>query len=108
MVVAAGGDLIGIDVLHPDGSARRRVAGSGASAAIVDVAPLDRFEILSETGPTSDVTGSAPLLVYDLTTDRTVDISADVNGVFYRAGVLWWVTGDQDNTVWHTLDLRTA
>jgi hypothetical protein len=41
-----------------------------------DVALLDRFEVLSETGPDSDLTGTAGLIVYDLLAGRTVDVSA--------------------------------
>jgi len=69
---------------------------------------LDRFEILAETGPDSDLTGTSGLLVYDLKDSRTVDLSAAVDGVFGRAGVLWWATGDQDALIWHTLDLRSV
>ncbi|MEU8614542.1 hypothetical protein AB0C29_41805, partial [Actinoplanes sp. NPDC048791] len=108
VLVMNGDGLARIDLMHPDGSARRRVAGSAAGAAVPDVAVLDRFELLSETGPDSDLTGTAGLLIYDLKTDRTVDISPAVDGVFTRNGVLWWATGDQDNLVWHTLDLRTV
>jgi hypothetical protein len=108
VLVMNGDGLARIDLMHPDGSARRRVAGSTAGAAITDVAVLDRFEILSETGPDSDLTGTAGLLVYDLATDRTVDITAATDGAFSRNGVLWWATGDQDSLVWHTVDLRTV
>ena len=108
VLVMNGDGLARIDLMHPDGSARRRIAGSTASAAIVDVAVLDRFEILSETGPDSDLTGTAGLLVYDIRTGRTVDISPAVDGAFSRGGVLWWATGDQDNLIWHALDLRTT
>jgi hypothetical protein len=99
--------LARIDLMHPDGTARRRIAGSTASAAVVDVAELDRFEILSEAGPDSGLTGTARLLVYDIATKRTVDISADVNGAYCRGGILWWSTGDQDAVIWHSIDLRT-
>jgi hypothetical protein len=108
VLVMNGDGLARIDLMHPDGSARRRVAGSAAGAAITDVAVLDRFEILSETGPDSDLTGTAGLLVYDIRADRTVDITAAADGAFSRGGVLWWATGDQDSLVWHTLDLRTV
>lgn len=108
VLVMNGDGLARIDLMHPDGSARRRVAGSTAGAAVPDVAVLDRFELLSETGPDSDLTGTAGLLIYDLKTDRTVDVSPAVDGVFSRNGVLWWATGDQDSLVWHTLDLRTV
>ncbi len=108
VLVMSGDGLARIDLMHPDGSARRRVAGSAAGAAITDVAVLDRFEVLSETGPDSDLTGTAGLLVYDLRADRTVDLSPAVDGAFSRNGVLWWATGDQDSLIWHTLDLRTV
>ena len=107
MVLNAGG-LVRIDLMHPDGSARRRIAGNAAGAAIPDVAVLDRFEILSEARSDSDLTGTESLLAYDLGTGRTVDISASVDGAFSRGGVLWWSTGDQDSIVWHTVDLRTV
>ena len=108
VLVMNGDGLARIDLMHPDGSARRRVAGSAAGAAVPDVAVLDRFEILSETGPDSDLTGTAGLLVYDIRAGRTVDLSPAVDGVFSRNGVLWWATGDQDSLVWHTVDLRTV
>jgi hypothetical protein len=107
VMVMNGDGLARIDLVHPDGTARQRIAGSAASAAVTDVAALDRFEILSETGPNSDLTGTAGLLVYDVTTKRTIDISADASGAFSRGGVLWWSTGDQDTPVWHSIDLRT-
>ncbi|MEU7901319.1 hypothetical protein [Actinoplanes sp. NPDC049118] len=106
--VMTGDGQARIDVMHPDGSARQRIAGGSASAAIADVAVLDRFEILSEPGPDSDLNGNAGLLVYDIAAARTVGIGAAVNGAFSRNGVLWWATGDQDTLVWHTVDLRTV
>jgi hypothetical protein len=108
VIVMADGGPTRIDVMHPDGSARKRIAGGGASSAIVDVVPLDRFAVLSEAGPDSDLTGTERLLVYDIATGRTVDVGAQVNGAFCRAGVLWWSTGDQDALAWHSIDLRTA
>jgi len=107
MVMTSDG-LARIDAMRPDGSQRRRIAGSAAGAAITDVAILDRFEILSEATPTSDLTGTEGLLVHDLQTDRTVEVSTAATGAFARNGVLWWATGDQDSLVWHTLDLRTV
>ena len=108
VMVMNGGGLARIDLMHPDGSARTRIAGSAARSAIQDVAVLDRFEILSEAGPDADLTGTEGLLAYDAGTRRTVDISAAVTGAFSRGGVLWWSTGDQDSIVWHTVDLRTV
>ncbi|MDT5042364.1 MAG: hypothetical protein QOE51_3349 [Actinoplanes sp.] len=107
MVMNSNG-LARIDLMHPDGTARRQIAGSAALAAITDVAVLDRFAVLDEAGPASDLTGTAQLLVYDIANKRTVDISADVTAAFSRGGVLWWSTGNQDAPIWHSLDLRTV
>jgi hypothetical protein len=107
-MVLNGEGLARIDLMHPDGSARRRIAGSGAQAAVNEVAVLDRFEILAEPGPTSDLTGTAALLVYDIATGRTVLVDPAADGAFTKGGMLWWSTGDQDTITWHTLDLRTT
>jgi hypothetical protein len=107
MVMAADG-LARIDVMRPDGRDRRRIAGAGAGAAVGDVAILDRFEVLSEARPDSDLTGAEGLLIHDIATGRTVDLSGSVSGAFSRGGVVWWSTGDQDSLVWHTVDLRTV
>jgi hypothetical protein len=101
-------DLDHIDLVHPDGTGRRRIAGSGAQTVVADVAVLDRFQLLSEPGPNSDLTGTATLLVYDLRTGNTVTLSAVAGSVFTRNGVVWWSTGDQEVAAWHSLDLRTV
>ncbi len=108
MMVQNAGGLVEIDEMHADGSDRRRIAGSGARAALTDVAVLDRFEVLSEPGPYSDLTGTAKLLVFDLKTGGTVDVAADAGTVGYGAGVLWWSTGSNETTTWHSVDLRTV
>jgi hypothetical protein len=108
VMVMAGDGLARIDVMHPDGTARERIAGGAAAAAVTDVAVLDRFEVLSEAGPDTDLTGAEHLLVYDLATRRTVDVADRATAAVCRGGVLWWSTGDQDTTVWHTIDLRTV
>ena len=107
MVMGAGG-LARIDLVHPDGSGRRRMAGSAAQAAVTDVAVLDRFEVLDEPAPDADLTGKATLLVYDAATDRTVLIASAAGGAFTNGGMLWWSTGDDDAPAWHAVDLRTA
>jgi hypothetical protein len=101
-------DLDHIDLVHPDGTGRHRIAGRGAQTVVEDVAVLDRFQILSEPGPNSDLTATATLLVYDLRTGNTVVLSAEAGSVFTRNGVLWWSTGDQELATWHSIDLRTA
>jgi hypothetical protein len=107
-MVMNGDGLARIDLMHPDGSARRRIAGGGAQSAVTDVAVLDRFEVLAEPAPDADVTGTATLLVYDLATGATVELASAVDGAFTGGGMLWWSTGDDDTITWHTLDLRTA
>lgn len=108
VMVLTSDALARIDVMHPDGTARQRIAGGNARAALPDVALLDRFEVLSEPQPDSDLTGTEALVIYDITTGRTIDVNVAVDGAFSRGGVLWWSTGDQDTIVWHTLDLRTV
>lgn len=107
VMVMAGEGLARIDVMRPDGSQRRRVAGPKTQAAVNDVAVLDRFEILSEPGPDFDLTGTAGLVVHDLRTGRTVTLTAAADLAATRDGMLWWSTGTQAAAVWHTLDLRT-
>jgi len=97
-----------IDLMHPDGSARQRIGGSSAATEIVDVAPLDRFEVLALIDSNTDLTGHTQLIVFELATRRTVQVSPDASGVSYRAGVLWWSTGNRDSFVRHTVDLRTV
>jgi hypothetical protein len=107
VMVMAGEGLARIDMMRPDGSDRRRVAGPNTQAAVNDVAVLDRFEILSEPGPNFDLTGTAGLVVHDLSTGRTVTLTAAADLAATRDGMLWWSTGTQQAAVWHTLDLRT-
>jgi hypothetical protein len=108
VLVTTTDGLARIDVMRPDGSDRKRIAGGEARAALPDVAILDRFEVLSEPRGDSDLTGTEALLIADLQTGRTIDVAPAVDGAFSRGGVLWWSTGDQDHIVWHTLDLRTV
>jgi hypothetical protein len=97
-----------IELMHPDGTSRQSVAGVTAATVIADAAPLDRFEVFSELGPDSDLTGNTQLLVYEIATRRTVQVSPDAGKVSYSNGVLWWATGNQQNFIWHALDLRTV
>jgi hypothetical protein len=104
LTLAPGGDLERVDLMHPDGSSRRPVAGPGARAAVPDIAVGGRFEIFSEPGAFSDLTGEAALVVYDIADDRTVRITPEAGDVATHDGVLWWSTG-QDDLIWHTLEL---
>ena len=106
-LTAAGAVLLALAALPVD---RTRVgaAETAVSRLVNEVAVLDRFEILAEPGPNSDLTGTAALLVYDITTERTVLVDPAADGAFTKGGMLWWSTGDQDTIVWHTIDLRTV
>ncbi|MFI7546736.1 hypothetical protein [Actinoplanes sp. NPDC049599] len=97
-----------IELMRPDGSDRARIAGDTAATVIVDVAPLDRFEVLARIGPNSELTGNNELIAVELATRRTVTVSPDAGSVAYRNGMLWWSTGNLDAVVWHALDLRTV
>jgi hypothetical protein len=97
-----------VEVAHPDGTDREAVSDGTAVPAIADVAPLDRFEVLSQLGAYSDVTGTRQLLVFDLVTRRTVEVSPAARTVACSGSVLWWSTDTRDAPVWHSLDLRTV
>ena len=107
VLVLAGDAPARTDLMRPDGTDRRRVIGGDGNAATVDVAILDRFEIVSAAGADNGTTSSQQLFVHDLTTKETVQVATGVGVVICRGGILWWSTGDVDDTVWHTLDLRT-
>jgi hypothetical protein len=97
-----------IEMMHPDGSNRRQIADGAAATVIADVGVLDRFEVLSNTTSTSELTGNVQLLVYEIGTRSTIEISPDAGNVSYRNGVLWWSTGSQESFLRHALDLRTV
>lgn len=97
-----------LDLMRPDGSDRRQIAGRGIRSAVPDVAILDRFEILAETGPDSDVTGTAKLLVHDISSGNTVELASAANDARSRGGLVWWYTSGAGTAQWQVLDLRTA
>ncbi|MDQ7909954.1 hypothetical protein RB614_36200 [Phytohabitans sp. ZYX-F-186] len=106
-VLTGGG--VRSELMRPDGSDRQRVADDATTTPIVDVAVLDRFEVLcSGTSALAAAIGGRRLLVYDLVADRLVRVADAAVGVFYRGGVLWWSTGTGPRTAWHALDLRTV
>jgi hypothetical protein len=108
VVVALSGDGYQIDITHPDGTGRLAVASGQVSPAIDDQVALGRFVVMSQVAPYSDLTGTRQLLVFDLATRRTVEVSPAARTVSYSDGVLWWSTGTQDAPVWHTLALPTS
>ena len=100
------GKVARTELMHPDGSARIRVAAGAVSSAVTDVALVDRFEILTSTIPDSEP-DNLKLVLYDVTANRSsllVAAAATVNG---RGPVVWWSTGDGESVTWYALDLRT-
>ncbi|MFI5495082.1 hypothetical protein [Actinoplanes sp. NPDC051859] len=97
-----------IELMRPDGTDRHQIAAGTAATEIVDVAPLDRFEVFVKIGANSELTGNAQLLIHQTDTRSTVEISPDAGGVVVRNGVLCWTTGSLETFVRHTLDLRTV
>ncbi|NJC69582.1 hypothetical protein HC031_07585 [Planosporangium thailandense] len=97
-----------------DGGGEVRVNTDGEGSATMDVAVLDRFELLAAPlgGPTPTSEGgqrattSEKLTVYDLKTRRRVAVAvATAEGV--HSPWLWWSTGDNETLTWHLLDLTT-
>ncbi|MDP9797992.1 hypothetical protein J2S43_006504 [Catenuloplanes nepalensis] len=107
LVISADGPAR-TDLMRPDGSERRRMAGGAAMSAVTDVALLDRFEVLTEAGPDTIPTSSQILYVYDIATQRTVRVADAVGMIQSRNGVLWWSTGADTDIVWHTLPLTAV
>ena len=106
VLVSAPDGTTHLDVMRVDGSQRRRIGGDSAVAAVVDVALLDRFEVLT-VDPSSTVAIDRPqLVVYDLATDRTITIAERAHTVLTRAGLLWWSTGLSRESTWQVVDLR--
>ncbi|MDG4833571.1 hypothetical protein O7627_30320 [Solwaraspora sp. WMMD1047] len=107
-VLVLGSDGPGrIDLMRPDGADRREVAAGTATASIIDVAVLDRFEVLSLSDAQRTATGTQQLLLYDLREERTVTVAEGIGSVLYRSGRLWWSTGGSEITGWSGLDLRS-
>ena len=97
-----------IELMRPDGTDRRKVADGAVATLISDVAVLDRFEVLARITASSELTGNQELLVYDIRTGRTVQVSPDAGNVVYRGGVLSWSTGTRESFLRHAVDLRTV
>jgi hypothetical protein len=90
--------LVRIDLVHPDGTGRRRMAGGDAVPVLNDVALLDRYEAL--------VMGGQRLDLYDITTGRVVTLAMAVVNAMAHDGLLWWATGPEGAYTWTVLDLR--
>jgi hypothetical protein len=98
----------GLDLVHPDGAGRQHLAGGGTATPVVDVALLDRFEILSVSAP-AGATGTPPqqVLLYDARHRRTAELAPAATAVQARDGAVWWSVGASDTLRWSWLDLTT-
>ncbi|MEU4563444.1 hypothetical protein AB0F72_34130 [Actinoplanes sp. NPDC023936] len=108
VMVVVSDELARIDLMRPDGSARRQIAGATARAAVPDVAILDRFEILAEPGPHAGASRTAALLVHDIAASTTVELDPAANDAQSRNGLVWWYSSGAGAARWHVLDLRTV
>lgn len=106
MTRTVDGRLARTELMHPDGTARVRVAAGTVSSALTDVALDDRFEILVSTIPDAGA-DNLKLVLYDLTANRSILLVAAAATVQGRGSVVWWSTGDEPAVTWHALDLRT-
>jgi hypothetical protein len=95
--------LVQLDLVRPDGTGRRRIAGGEATPTIVDVMLLDRWVPLATDSGSSN-TG---LAVYDVTTGQATLVAIDASDVRAAGGLLWWSTGVAPDLTWHVLDVRT-
>ncbi|MEV7227738.1 hypothetical protein AB0M79_12060 [Polymorphospora sp. NPDC051019] len=107
MLVLPGAEPARIDLVRPDGADRRQVAGGMTAAAVIDVALLDRFEVLSLAGAPDVAVASQRLMLYDERDRQTLVVAEGVGMVQCRDGMLWWSTGDNETATWHSLDLRS-
>ncbi|MFV2017655.1 hypothetical protein [Micromonospora sp. LOL_023] len=96
-----------IDLMRPDGTDRRRVGDGTVTASTIDVAVLDRFEVLSLSAEPNGFSNSQQLIIYDLQLDEALVVADGVGMVLCRGGTLWWSVGDNETISWQHLDLRT-
>lgn len=97
-----------VNLMRPDGSHREPIGDATMTAVLTDPAPLGRFEILGKIDANTALTNHVQLIAYEIATRRLVLISPDAFDMHYRAGVLWWSTGNNDSFIRHALDLRTV
>lgn len=104
MILGATGQPARTDVMRPDGSDRKRMAAGTVSSAVLDVALVDRFEVLAQT--TSSGTGTLKLMLFDIPTARSAVLTAGGSTVQARGSTVWWSTGEAEAVEWFALDLR--
>ena len=103
MIIGAGGQPARTDVMRPDGSDRKRMAAGTISSAVLDVALVDRFEVLAQTYTSG---GTLKLMLFDVSSARSAVLATGAATVQARGPVVWWSTGTDDTVEWFALDLR--
>ncbi|WP_344617063.1 hypothetical protein [Dactylosporangium salmoneum] len=107
-VVTTGSDQVALyDMVRTDGTDRRRIGAGTVTAAVPDVARLDRFEPLLQAQDPAAASSPWRLVLYDLVRDRTVAITDGVGAVRANQNMLWWQTRSGGAVQWHSLDLTT-
>lgn len=99
------GSLV-ITVRGRDGSAATRVNADGEDAITVDVAVLDRFELLAAPLAVQQASTSHKLAIYDLKTHQHISVAV-TTGLGTHGSWLWWSTGDDETRTWHLLNLAS-
>jgi hypothetical protein len=102
----AGSGSLAITLRHLDGGAAVRVNADREDAMTVDVAVLDRFEILAAPLGVQQTGTSQKLALYDLKTRKHISVAVTTQ-MGARGGWAWWSTGDGDTRTWHLLDLAS-
>ena len=92
--------------MRPDGSDRRRLAGSEAIPILDDVALLDRFEAFVTDGDVVGQPAGRRIVMYDINTRQTVVLDTGVVEAATSGGLLWWAIGAEGSPTWKVLDLR--
>jgi hypothetical protein len=105
MILGASGQPARTDVMRPDGSDRRRMAAGTISSAVLDVALVDRFEVLAQSSASG--TSVLKLMLFDVVSGRSAVLATGVATVQARGSVVWWSTGEAEAVEWFALDLRS-
>jgi hypothetical protein len=105
LVIGPGGQPARTDVMRPNGADRKRLAAGNTTSAVLDVALLDRFELLTQT-TAGDGPATLALVLFDLPAGRAVPLARGVATVQARGPVVWWSTGSEEADEWFALDLR--
>jgi hypothetical protein len=108
-VAGYANDTSDIELTHPDGADRQRVGTNTDIAIAVDIALLDRYEVIATPAPPTPTTTvvTEKVTLHDLIHHRSVLITADASDAEAGGSYLWWSTGDHETLAWHALDLRT-